>query len=201
MKSAFGHSGQKCSAASLAIVEAELRAMDRQLAWKVLQLHQKEFQRRWNQPEVADWLDAAGEYLERHLHQWVAADNESDEEPTAHDTPPPPLSEPRLGEFHARIVKTSFQDGCPVVTLNPSGMPPVLRTNTKKIFNTPLISDPRLGNRPIKVSSVSVIVTAARLILKRCGWWPLWIITWPIKPNPIRSNLLAAVLPQQFVIP
>lgn len=96
-------------------VEAELRAMDRQLAWKVLQLHQKEFQRRWNQPEVADWLDAAGEYLERHLHQWVAADNESDEEPTAHDTPPPPLSEPRLGEFHARIVKTSFQDGCPVV--------------------------------------------------------------------------------------
>lgn len=95
-------------------VDGELRTMDRQLAWKVLQLHQKEFQRRWTQPEVADWLDAAGEYLERHLHQWVAADGDGEEEGGALDAPPP-VAEPRLGEFHARIVKTSFNDACPVV--------------------------------------------------------------------------------------
>src|SRR6185436_7920054 len=87
-------------------VDGELRSMDRQLAWKVLQMHQKEFQKRWSQPEVADWLDAAGEYLERHLHQWVAAENDSDEEPKAPETPPPAVSEPRLGEFQAKIVKT-----------------------------------------------------------------------------------------------
>jgi predicted ATP-dependent protease len=96
-------------------VAGELRMMDRQLAWKVLQLHQKEFQRRWAQPEVADWLDAAGEYLEQHLHQWVAADADADEDGKALETPPPPVAEPRLGEFHAKIVKTSFNDACPVV--------------------------------------------------------------------------------------
>ncbi len=96
-------------------VEAELRTMDRQLAWKVLQLHQKEFARKWSQPEVADWLDAAGEYLERHLHQWVAADSDSDDDPKASETPPPAVEEPRLGEFQAKIVKTSYNDACPVV--------------------------------------------------------------------------------------
>lgn len=95
-------------------VETELRTMDRRLAWKVLQSHQKEFQKRWAQPEVADWLDAAGEYLERHLHQWVAAENESEDE-KALETPPPAVSEPRLGEFQAKIVKTSYNDACPVV--------------------------------------------------------------------------------------
>ncbi|MBL8753448.1 MAG: AAA family ATPase [Planctomycetes bacterium] len=96
-------------------IENELRTMDRQLAWKVLQLHQKEFQKRWGQPEVADWLDAAGEYLERHLHQWVAADDGGEDESKALETPPPPVGEPRLGEFMAKVVKTSFNDACPVV--------------------------------------------------------------------------------------
>jgi predicted ATP-dependent protease len=91
----------------------ELRTMDRQLAWKVIRLHQKEFQRRWDQPEVADWLDAAGEYLERHLHQWVAADGDGDED--GEESAPEAPAAPRLGEFHARIVKTSFHDACPVV--------------------------------------------------------------------------------------
>jgi predicted ATP-dependent protease len=95
-------------------VDGELRGMDRQLAWRVVQLHQKEFLRRWQQPEVADWIDAAGEYLERHLHQWVAAENDGDDE-KATETPPPAVSEPRLGEFQVKIVKTSFNDACPVV--------------------------------------------------------------------------------------
>ncbi len=96
-------------------IDGELRTMDRKLAWKVLQMHQKEFQKKWVQPEVADWLDAAGEYVERHLHQWVAADSEVDDEAKAPETPPPALTEPRLGEFMAKIVKTSFNDACPVV--------------------------------------------------------------------------------------
>ncbi|MFY9342452.1 MAG: AAA family ATPase, partial [Planctomycetota bacterium] len=96
-------------------VDTELRTMDRHLAWKVLQVHQKEFQAKWNQPEVADWLDAAGEYVERHLHQWVAADNDSDDDSKLLETPPPAISEPRLGEFQAKIVKTSFNEACPVV--------------------------------------------------------------------------------------
>lgn len=96
-------------------IDSELRTMDRRLAWKVLQVHQKEFLKKWGQPEVADWLDAAGEYVERHLHQWVAAENDSDDEPKAPETPPPAISEPRLGEFQAKIVKTSFNDACPVV--------------------------------------------------------------------------------------
>jgi predicted ATP-dependent protease len=96
-------------------IENELRTMDRQLAWKVLQLHQKEFQKKWTQPEVADWLDAAGEYLERHLHQWVAADDGGEDDQKALETPPPPVGEPRLGEFMAKVIKTSFNDACPVV--------------------------------------------------------------------------------------
>jgi predicted ATP-dependent protease len=95
-------------------VDGELRGMDRQLAWKVVQVHQKEFLKRWQQPEVADWIDAAGEYLERHLHQWVAAETDGDDD-KANETPPPAVSEPRLGEFHVKIVKTSFNDACPVV--------------------------------------------------------------------------------------
>lgn len=96
-------------------VDSEVRTMDRKLAWKVLQLHQKEFQRKWAQPEVADWLDAAGEYVERHLHQWVAAENDSDDDGKALEAPLPVVSEPRLGEFQAKIIKTSFNDACPIV--------------------------------------------------------------------------------------
>jgi predicted ATP-dependent protease len=95
-------------------VDGELRTMDRRLCWKVLQAHQKEFQRRWPQPEVADWLDLAGEFVERHLPQFVDGDQDGDDDKPV-EAPPPAASTPRLGEFQAKIVKTSFQDACPVV--------------------------------------------------------------------------------------
>lgn len=96
-------------------IDSELRQMDRQLAWKVLRAHQKQFQQRWPQPEVADWLDAAGEFVEQHLRQFVGVETEGDDDGKAGEALPPATAEPRLGEFQAKIVKTSYQDACPVV--------------------------------------------------------------------------------------
>ena len=99
-------------------VASELRQMDRQLAWKVLQAHSKAFLRRWPQPEVADWVDAAGEFVERHLQQFIALDTETDEEPKSAEVPPPPKTaddQPKFAEFQAKVVKTSLSDACPVV--------------------------------------------------------------------------------------
>jgi ATP-dependent Lon protease len=95
-------------------VENELRTMDRQLARKVLRAHQREFVRRWPEREVADWLDAAGEFIERNLHPFVATEVELDDETKVLELLPP-AAEPRLGEFHAQVVKTSLNDACPVV--------------------------------------------------------------------------------------
>jgi lon-related putative ATP-dependent protease len=95
-------------------VEGELRAMDRQLAFKVLQVHTKAFQARWPQPEIADWLDAAGEFVERNLHRFLGGDETEDEGKVA-EPGAPTAPEPRLPEFQANIVKTSFNDACPVV--------------------------------------------------------------------------------------
>lgn len=96
-------------------VEAELRSMDRKLAWRVLQAHTKAFVRRWPEPEVADWLDTAGEFLERHLQQFVGVEVDADDDGKTSEVPPPSLTEPRLLSFQAKIVKTSFSDACPVV--------------------------------------------------------------------------------------
>jgi predicted ATP-dependent protease len=97
-------------------VAGELRTMDRQLAWKVLQAHTREFVRRWPQPEVADWLDTAGEFIERNLQQFVAAENETDDEgKSLENVPPAPGVPGRFAEFQCKIVKTSLNDACPVV--------------------------------------------------------------------------------------
>lgn len=96
-------------------IDSELRQMDRRLAWKVLRGHQKQFQQRWPQPEVADWLDAAGEFVEQHLPQFVGVESDGDDDAKASEALPPSTAEPRLGEFQAKIVKTSYQDACPVV--------------------------------------------------------------------------------------
>ncbi|MBL9079394.1 MAG: AAA family ATPase [Planctomycetes bacterium] len=94
-------------------IETELRTMDRQLAFKVLQAHTKAFQQRWPQPEVADWLDAAGEFVERNLHRYLGSDAE-DEDGKVVDAATL-IAEARLPEFQANIVKTAFTDACPVV--------------------------------------------------------------------------------------
>lgn len=103
--------------------EGELRDMDRKLAWKVLLAHGKDFRRRWPQPEVADWLDAAGEFIERNLVQFLAFDNGSDDEsqPAPADAAAAAMVAPvlpmdgRFAEFHSHVVKTSTSDACPVV--------------------------------------------------------------------------------------
>ena len=94
--------------------EGELRSLDQRLAWKVLQSHQKEFIKNWPQAEVADWLDQAGEFIERNLHQFVGTEIELDDETKVLELLPA-TGEPRIGEFHAHVVKTSFTAACPVV--------------------------------------------------------------------------------------
>jgi predicted ATP-dependent protease len=99
-------------------VDSELRTMDRQLAWKVLRAHQKEFVKRWPQPEVADWLDAAGEFVERHLSQFVALELDLDEDVKGEEAKPAEQeqdNQPKFVEFQAKIVKTSVTEACPVV--------------------------------------------------------------------------------------
>jgi hypothetical protein len=89
--------------------------MDRQLAWRVLQAQTKEFLRRWPQPEVADWMDAAGEFVERHLAQFISVETNIDEEHKLSEVPAAPPGEARFPEFASKIVKTSFTDSCPVI--------------------------------------------------------------------------------------
>jgi hypothetical protein len=95
-------------------VDGEVRAMDRQVAWKVLQQHANDFRRRWPQPEIANWLDMAGEFVERNLHRFVGVDVD-DEEGKSVDAPVRVADGLRFAEFEAKIVKTSFNDACPVV--------------------------------------------------------------------------------------
>ena len=94
--------------------EGELGSLEERLAWKVLQSHQKEFIKNWPQAEVADWLDQAGEFIERNLHQFVGTEIELDDETKVLELLPA-TGEPRIGEFHAHVVKTSFTAACPVV--------------------------------------------------------------------------------------
>ncbi len=91
----------------------ELRGMDRKLAWKVLQSHTRSFLQRWPQPEVADWIDAAGEFVERNLSRFLAADG--DEENGFELAAGSPAPAGRFAEFLAKVVKTSVNDACPVV--------------------------------------------------------------------------------------
>ena len=92
----------------------ELREMDQRLAWHVLASHLKDFRQRWPQMQVADWLDAAGEWIERHLRQWLdSIVDDSEEQPE--EEPAPRAPEVRVHEFQAQIVKNSLNDACPVV--------------------------------------------------------------------------------------
>ncbi|MEO6593625.1 MAG: AAA family ATPase, partial [Planctomycetota bacterium] len=98
-------------------VTAELRAMDQPLAWKVMQAQTKAFSRRWPQTEVADWLDAASEFIERHLHRFLAIESADGDEPKLEALAPLP-GERGFLEFGAKIAKTSINEACPVVIEN-----------------------------------------------------------------------------------
>jgi predicted ATP-dependent protease len=94
--------------------EGELRTMDHRLAWKVLQSHHKDFVKQWPEPEVADWLDQAGEFIERNLREFVGTEVELEDDTKVLELLPV-AGEPRLGEFQSQVVKTSFTAACPVV--------------------------------------------------------------------------------------
>ncbi|MBK8098463.1 MAG: AAA family ATPase [Planctomycetes bacterium] len=158
-------------------MDGELRDMERRLAWKVLQAHGKEFRTRWPQHEVADWLDAAGEHIERHLRQFVAVDDEvedgqgKDDGKEAAAAGEPPTEPLRLFEFGAQILKTSTSDACPVaIETNPTF------TN---LFGT--IAPPREGQPagPTQVSPGAILRADGGYLILRCidvlrepGVWP-----------------------------
>ncbi|MGE3175169.1 MAG: AAA family ATPase [Planctomycetota bacterium] len=91
----------------------DLREMDQRLAWYVMAQQQKDFRARWPQTQVADWLDAAGEFIERHLRLWL--DSNADDREDAPSELPLPRADDRVFEFQAQVVKTSLNDACPVV--------------------------------------------------------------------------------------
>lgn len=143
----------------MARVDGELRSMDRQLAWKVLNGHTREFTRRWPQKEVADWLDAAGEFIERNLHEFVGTEVEYDDDTKVLELLPQ-TGEPRIGEFHSQVVKTSLDDACPVVIeTNP---------NWGNLFGT--ISSPGEGGMPgpLHVHPGALLRAAGGYLVLRC---------------------------------
>ena len=111
------------------VMRNDLREMDRKLAFQVLQGHGKDFRARWPQPEIADWLDVASEYVELHLSRWISLampdaveGQEQAEEPQEEPQPQGRgRSEPKMIEFVAQLVKASTSDACPlVVESNPT---------------------------------------------------------------------------------
>jgi predicted ATP-dependent protease len=151
-------------------VAMELREMDQRLAWLVMQSHQKDFCKRWTAPQVADWLDAAGEYIERHLRSW--ADTQADDRDDAGDGAVPARGgDERVPEFLAQVVKTSLNDACPVV----------IETNPTfaNLFGT--IATPREGQQPgpWQVSPGALLRADGGYLILRCmdvlqeqGVWP-----------------------------
>lgn len=101
-------------------LKRDLREMDRRQAWRVMQQLFAEFRARWDGHDVADWLDAAGEHVERHLGDWVQHRDASVEEGEGTGDEPPVLSTgPR--EFGVQVLKTVLSDVCPVVSeINPT---------------------------------------------------------------------------------
>ncbi|MCY2956643.1 MAG: AAA family ATPase [Planctomycetota bacterium] len=98
-------------------LETDLREMDMRLAWKVLMTHTKEFRTRWPEREIADWLDQAGERIERDLRGFVDLAEDLDKEPQMPQSERglPTIADPRSLEFAVQIIKTSISDACPVV--------------------------------------------------------------------------------------
>jgi predicted ATP-dependent protease len=148
----------------------DLREMDQRLAWHVLASRLKDFQRRWPSVQVADWIDAAGEWIERHLRSWLGAGIDDSEEPDGDEGPPAP-GEVRVAEFQAQVVKSSDNDACPVVfESNPT---------YARLFGT--ISSVREGHgpSPLQVHPGAMLKADGGYLILRCldvlqeqGLWP-----------------------------
>jgi predicted ATP-dependent protease len=101
--------------------ERDLQQMDRKIASRVLEVHFREFKRRWPQVDVAEHLEALRGWVLRNLEPWIRGreDNADDQGQQGHGQPPtapvqPPV-EARFPEFAVQVVKTSTSDQCPVV--------------------------------------------------------------------------------------
>ncbi len=152
-------------------VGADLREMDQRLAWHILQSHQKDFCKRWPQTQVADWLDAAGEFIERHLRLWADSSTDDREDLGAEGAALPRPSAESVQEFAAQVVKTSLTDSCPVV----------IETNPTyaNLFGT--ILPPRDGQvpGPVHVNPGALLRADGGYLILRCidvlqeqGVWP-----------------------------
>jgi lon-related putative ATP-dependent protease len=95
-------------------LKRELREMDRRQAWRVMQTLFQNFRARWEGADVADWLDAAGEHVERHLGEWVQQHDSAGEDGDGPGEPPVLAAGPP--EFAAQILKTVLSDVCPVIS-------------------------------------------------------------------------------------
>jgi predicted ATP-dependent protease len=140
-------------------LETDLREMDMRLAWKVLQTHTREFRDRWPQREVADWLDLAGEHIERDLRGFVDHVADDDDEPPK-ESRLPTLADPRSLEFAVQVIKTTLSDACPVVVeTNPT---------FANLFGTVL--PPRDGQQPgpTQVSPGSLLRADGGYLILRC---------------------------------
>jgi predicted ATP-dependent protease len=142
-------------------LQTDLREMDMRLAWKVLLTHTKEFRARWPQPEVAEWLDRAGERIERDLRGFVDHVDDSDDEAAAKPSGNlPTLADPHSLEFAVQIIKTADSDACPVVVeSNPT---------YANLFGT--ILPPREGQQPgpSQVSPGSLLRADGGYLVLRC---------------------------------
>ncbi len=111
--------------------ERELRAMDRHVAARVLEMHFRDFRRQWPQAEVSDYLAGVRRHVERDLERWVALD----EGPDAAPAPPPQgqgqgpgldtadpgsarptrLLDTKFRELAVHVVRAHDSEDCPVV--------------------------------------------------------------------------------------
>jgi len=137
--------------------EAEVQAMDRQLAWKILQRHQRDFVKRWPQPQVADWLDAAREFIEQNLPQFVGSESDAEEDAAALELPQPG-EDAHLAEFQAKVVKSSLGEECPIV----------IETNPSfgNLFGT--VSGDEAGAGPTRIHPGALLRAEGGYLVLRC---------------------------------
>ena len=100
----------------------ELRAMDRQLAARIIESNFRDFRDQWPQPVVGRYLEEVRLCVERDLELWVAAEEESDgtEAVETHDDhgAAPRLSQTHFQDLAVHVVYTSVdQDPAPVVVV------------------------------------------------------------------------------------
>ncbi|HIE70152.1 MAG TPA: hypothetical protein EYP98_08205, partial [Planctomycetes bacterium] len=96
------------------------------------------------------------EFIERNLPEFVGTEVEPDDETEAPEVLPA-SGDPRLGEFHSQVVKTSFTEACPIV----------IETNPTfgNLFGTISASDPA---GPLQVHPGALLRAEGGYLVLRC---------------------------------